>query len=556
MFNDTTRTLKPGTMLARRLRVERVLGVGGMAIVYLVFHIHLQTQYACKVLNPEMSRHAKVRKRLLRESDVMEAMDHPHIVKVFGVEVDEERDLLLIKMEYMAGGSLLDQLESQGPLSCYDACQLMLKLLSALAYTHEKGVVHRDIKPGNILLATDGTPKFSDFGIAQAAENATALTRMGEDAMLGTHWYMPPEQNKLIKRVDGRADIFALGVTLHQLLSGLMDVPERLLFYDQVQKEPEIMDTILPQLRPIIMKATAIDPNDRYQSANEMAQAISAIIPHLPTAEEEVEAKRPTGGTMVPDVDGEGVVGTQFHFESSSQVVSADGLVHSTPEPTPRAVVVPQPKGQKTWGGGGGTIANAHEINPPKPQRLPHKKIGIAVALLIFTVVSGFRLYRTSQTLSEQHSAAARSPRAEQPEAGTFLVPPETTDGTKGPALATSHELVEGPNLPVTVSSVKKQAVKQPSVAKARPEIAPAVVPVEAITESPKTRVTFSGADRVRLEGDAGSFTLPASVPSGTYKVFARFGDGQEQKVIPQIKVTDTPVAITCDVDFLGCTRQ
>jgi serine/threonine-protein kinase len=198
--------------------IVRGLGAGAFGEVYEALRLPLKKRVALKVLHPELVRHAEVAQRFRREAELVARVEHPHIVGVFDVGAHEGRPY--IAMEFLDGESLADRLAREGRLPAAAAVDLLLAVMSAVATVHERGVVHRDLKPDNLFLARLGTgetqPKLLDFGIAKVREAGLTLT----GAVMGTPLYMSPEQAQGSKGVDAASDQWALGVILFECLTG------------------------------------------------------------------------------------------------------------------------------------------------------------------------------------------------------------------------------------------------------------------------------------------------------------------------------------------------
>jgi len=270
-------------MTRERIRdyiIDRLVGRGGMANVYLATHIHLETKAALKILHEQYSDDPRFRARFLNEAKTLHKLHHPNIVEQ--KEFFEENTKLILVMEFIAGRGL-DQVigKEVGPIPHQKALPLFKQILEGIRYAHTMGVIHRDIKPENILLSSNDVVKISDFGIAKLAD-ISGGTRTG--AHLGTLRYMSPEQVKCSKSIDKRTDIYSLGITLYEMLSG------RVPFHDDTDSSGyETMNSILKKEIPdprnyypdipewlvvIVKKATAKSPADRYQTCDEFIEAI------------------------------------------------------------------------------------------------------------------------------------------------------------------------------------------------------------------------------------------------------------------------------------------
>jgi eukaryotic-like serine/threonine-protein kinase len=217
-----TFSVKPGDTLAGKYRIERLLGQGGMGMVVAARHVDLDEMVALKFVLPDVVHNPEIVARFMREGRAAVKIKSEHVARVFDVgRLDNGAPYLV--MEYLKGSDLGEHLRGQGPLPAGEAVRYMLQACEALAEAHAMGIVHRDLKPANLFLTqrADGSPciKVLDFGISKLCSIQTAgLTRAG--GMMGSAFYMPPEQLQAAKDVDARADIWALGVTLYELLTG------------------------------------------------------------------------------------------------------------------------------------------------------------------------------------------------------------------------------------------------------------------------------------------------------------------------------------------------
>lgn len=230
---------------------------------------------AVKILDSAVAHNPRIRQRLLQEAEVMARLQHPNVVTLHHAGADGE--VLYIVMELMLGGSMMERLDGDGPLPARMAAQVLGSVLDALQLAHDNGIVHRDVKPHNILLDGTGTVKVTDFGIARWEDSG--LTRTG--AVLGTLAYMPPEQKLSARSVDLRSDIYAAGATLYALLTGRM--PHDLY---AAGLDPSIAGEVfagLPEsLIDVIRRATSFRVADRYASALAMKAALAAAVADLP----------------------------------------------------------------------------------------------------------------------------------------------------------------------------------------------------------------------------------------------------------------------------------
>jgi serine/threonine protein kinase len=258
--------------VGRRLgqyQIVQQIGRGGMAVVYKAYQPALERHVAIKVLPRELTFDQAFVERFQREARAAARLNHPHIVTVH--DVGQADGAHFIVMELVDGPSLTDLLRQRGALSPEQAAQVVSQTASALDYAHQYGFIHRDIKPGNILLAADGTAKLTDFGIVKPSEGPR-LTQTG--TLLGTPAYMSPEQARGTAIGPG-TDIYSLGVVTYEMLSGRVPFsgPTMAVLHAHVYDPPDL--TVLPGgVQPVVGKALAKDPGARYGSAGAFAQAL------------------------------------------------------------------------------------------------------------------------------------------------------------------------------------------------------------------------------------------------------------------------------------------
>ena len=259
-----------------RYEIKGELGRGGMATVYRAYDPSFEREVAIKVLPRELMHDPQFHDRFRREIKTIASLEHPAIVPVY--DVGEEDGVPYFVMRFMPGGSLTQWIE-KGKFSLEDAARIIERLSSALAYAHKQGLIHRDLKPDNILFDNNGDPFISDFGVAKITDSSTNMTGSG---IIGTPAYMSPEQAQG-EKVDNRSDIYGLGVIIFQMLSGHQPyeatTPMGVAVKHITDPVPEIlkMNPGLPEQTDVIIKtAMAKDPSLRYQTATELAQALTA----------------------------------------------------------------------------------------------------------------------------------------------------------------------------------------------------------------------------------------------------------------------------------------
>ena len=276
-------------MLSDRYRVDELIGRGGMASVYRGRDLTLGREVAIKILKRELADDSAFRTRFRLEAQAASRMSHPTIVRVFDAGEDTETDadgtthsVPYIVME-LVDGTLLKDIIASGRVPMTDAVRYVDGILEALEYSHRAGVVHRDIKPGNVMVAGSGQVKVMDFGIARAVSDSSS-TVAETTAILGTAAYFSPEQAKG-EPVDARADLYSAGVVLYELLTGR--APFRgespvAVAYQHVSETPvppsELVDTVPRSLDAVALRALAKDPFQRYQDAASFRAALDATL--------------------------------------------------------------------------------------------------------------------------------------------------------------------------------------------------------------------------------------------------------------------------------------
>ena len=263
--------------IAGRYRLEGRLGFGGMSTVHLALDLRLERQVAVKLLAEHLADDPTFVSRFQREAQAAARLVHPNIVQIFDSGLDEPSGRHFIVMEYIEGQSCAEILRDDGWVEVDEAVSIITQSCEGLDYAHRHGVVHRDVKPGNLLRAREGEVKLADFGIAKATEQSS-ITQVG--SVLGTAAYLAPEQARG-EEAGPRADLYALGVVAYQLISGRLPYEATSLTelaLKQQREEPAMLDTLVAaiggELADAIANALALDPRDRYQTAREMGRAI------------------------------------------------------------------------------------------------------------------------------------------------------------------------------------------------------------------------------------------------------------------------------------------
>lgn len=351
-----------GRLLSERYLIEKTIGGGGMANVYLAKDTILHRDVAIKVLRLEYANDKEFITRFDREAQAATSLSHPNIVNIY--DVGEEDHILYMVMEYVDGLTLKEYIQRYGPINVHEAIDIMKQVTSAIAHAHANNLVHRDIKPQNILIDTYGNVKVTDFGIATAL-SATALTQT--NSILGSVHYLSPEQAR-----GGMAtklsDIYSLGIVLFELLTGRIPFNGQsavsIALKHLQEKTPSVkeIDPSIPQsVENIVLRATTKDPFHRYNSAYEMQEALEMALdpslvneaPYVPPVEAGDETK------AIPII-------TKAQLQNSNS--NDDTIIHHAEEQTKK---IPETK----------------EAPPKKKKK--RKKWKIILAILIGLFIAG-----------------------------------------------------------------------------------------------------------------------------------------------------------------------
>jgi eukaryotic-like serine/threonine-protein kinase len=272
-------------LLSNRYELGETLGYGGMSEVHKGRDVRLGRDVAIKVLRADLARDAQFQERFRREAQNSAALNHPAIVAVYdtGETQTEYGPLPYIVMEFVDGRTLRDIVKTQGPLSGKRAMEVMADVSAALDFSHRHGIVHRDVKPANVMITRAGAVKVMDFGIARAVHDGQAAVTQTA-AVIGTAQYLSPEQARG-EAVDGRSDVYASGCVLFELLTGeppfTGDSPVAVA-YQHVREDPKPPSALNPKVTPaldaIVLKAMAKGPANRYQSAAEMRADLVRVL--------------------------------------------------------------------------------------------------------------------------------------------------------------------------------------------------------------------------------------------------------------------------------------
>jgi len=293
VLDDDEDDSRIGTLLGDHYRVLEKLGAGGMGSVYLVLHVHLKKRFAVKILHPESADRPEAVARFQKEAVAASRLDHDNIVSVVNFGTSSDGTVYLV-MEYLRGRPL-SQVLARGLLPLEDVVRIVVPLCRGLAAAHRAGIVHRDLKPENIFVSrrdTADTVKILDFGVSKIKEGAfqdRKITKSGD--VLGSPLYMSPEGSRGDAELDGRADLYAVGVMLYEMCAGQVpfsaDNYLRVL-HQHVSEAPRPPRSLRPDLpaevEAIILRALAKSPDDRFQTADELAEALTTAVPGVDLA--------------------------------------------------------------------------------------------------------------------------------------------------------------------------------------------------------------------------------------------------------------------------------
>src|SRR5690349_21184672 len=275
-----------GEVLADRYELEELVGTGGMSSVFRAHDRLLDRKVALKILHQQYSGDDDYVERFKREARSVAALSHPNIVTV--IDRGEHGDRQFIVFEYIDGGNLKRLIERRGPAPVASALELAIQIARGLAFAHQQGLIHRDVKPQNVLLNGDGRAKVTDFGIARSLNVQHGMTQTG--TVLGTSDYIAPEQAQG-QRVDEHSDIYSLGVVLYELLTSEVPFPGENFVAVAMrhinESPPSIRDKrpdVSPRLEAAVQRAMAKRPEDRFQTMADFCRELEANLAELQSA--------------------------------------------------------------------------------------------------------------------------------------------------------------------------------------------------------------------------------------------------------------------------------
>ena len=584
---DRATPIAPMELAGGRYVIDAVLGSGGMATVYRAFDRHLAVHRAVKVLSPELADRPAIRARFIAEARAMARLRHPHVVSIQDV-IDSEGRIFIV-MDLIRGGTSWQRVSRQGTLSEGEAVALLAPIADAVAAAHTAGIVHRDIKPHNILLTEEGAGRLSDFGIAQLDDASSNRMQTRTGTVMGTWGFMPPEQRNDASRVEPRSDIYALGATMWALVRGV--TPTDLFMSD---REPDMMDGLSPAFAALIQKATRYRPSERHKTAAAFAQALRDIAPGLsehPVAPTIVVPPvaidgQDTGDTLMallearqtPDVAHGTDALTQLRPPSFQTVMDAPAAPahHGVSEGLSLAVPPPQARGFSSYVlaavvlmlavGAFATLGTRLSELPPSSQVSlvqPPEDAGVAVA-------PG---PASEPRPAKESSDPPQAPHQAEPASGAPTVASASTESQTASDAAAAPE--ERPPPPVAATQPKTQTAV-PGAA-AEPEVGTAAPPETDASTPPRDDRPPAGRSEgsepppvelgqvdvvgtvhdMWLEDASGAQFEAGKVPVGQYKVWAMFEAGGLKAVAGDVEVVgDEAIQLMCSPEFKKCVIQ
>ena len=533
---------------ANRYLLERPLGEGGMAVVWRAWDRRLKAWRAIKILRPRYSRPTKMRQRFELEAQSMANLSNANIVTVH--DIGDENGQLFIVMEWLSGGSLHDRLERGGPLPPRQALDVGIAILNALEAAHDAGIVHRDVKPSNVLLDADGRSVLTDFGVARVGSIDAGLTRTG--VTMGTLGFMAPEQREDARSADHRADLYATAATLWTLMSGRGP-----LVFVAPESRKTLDRFIVPEIADIIWKATRYSPEDRYDSAADMRDALQAVLQTLPAdpadtpplAELVTIPPPPTVESLAPEAGGPEQTWAPADSPFTMQPANATmAVLDEFPPPeledAPSLVVEPEPA-----------------------RRAPAWRISMLLAVLALLAVSAPTLYSNLAARLQDPPARNLTPIPPKDHADTEPVPPEPepepepevviSDGKPEDAAPEPEPKPEPEPEPDPDPPPEPEPEPEAVVAEVAEDSAVAPEVTELVATVPPARVKLIGdGDDPRLISKDGTTYPVGSVPPGAYTFAITLPSRGNNFKMDLELVSGSTVTIECQDRFGQCARR
>jgi len=458
--------VQPGQVLAKKYRVDRVLGIGGMGVVVAATHLELDQKVALKFMHAGVFVTEDARLRFQREARIASKLHSEHVARVTDTGTLENGAPYIV-MEYLDGVDLSGQLSQYGPMPVGYAAECVVQACDAIGEAHANGIVHRDLKPANLFLTTrpDGSPlvKVLDFGISKASggpEAGMAMTKTG--ALLGSPLYMSPEQMRSLKTVDARTDIWALGVILYELLTGrtpfISETFADLLLEVLTAQPPTLLQLrpdVPPEVSALVERCLTKDPAARVQSVAEIAEVLAPFcVASVGILAERITALARRSGTT-----------------GDPRVTTGNSRPNLTPSPVqtspgPASLGAPHPAGIAAPPPGARTHAEFGATGSPEPstRSAPWGWIGLGTAVALGAVAVVVTLPRvhgsfTGSLTSVEPSALSDAAPAAPPVAPFATGPATASPPSTGapiaaspapPTIATAQPLPPAPAVPPT----------------------------------------------------------------------------------------------------------
>jgi len=451
-----------------KYEIKRLLGKGGMGAVFLAQDLTLEREVAIKVLPPDFSTDPQVIKRFQQEAKTAAKLDHTNIIPIYRVE--SEDGLNYFVMKFISGTSLEDVLDSKQPLTDDYIQRILWEAACALGHAHSRGVVHRDVKPANIMFDHDGRVMLTDFGISKALQSASGLT--GTGMIIGTPHYMAPEQAKG-QPVDGRADQYALGVVGYRLLAGALpfsgDSVHTILYKHIFEEAPRLSglrETAPKDLTDAIQRALSKDPAQRFPTMEDFA---TALWPEQPVSATGTKTPRPVvrpgaRGPVTADTPTEHVAASAG---ARATAASAAGPVH--PRTMPASAV--------------------------RPVKKKSSKVGLFLVLVLIAAAGGgYVVLRGGQGETEPPPAALPTP---SPAPSDLAATPQSTATVSATNPAVTQPSAAAPATPRSTGRPTAQSrppARQPAP---RQPVAPPVVQQPPPAQAPAEEVGYLSIDAV-----------------------------------------------------------
>jgi eukaryotic-like serine/threonine-protein kinase len=478
-------------ILGDRYELIELVGKGGFASVFRVRNRRLQRTEALKVLSETLTEDSDFAKRFEQEARVAASLDHPNIVKIY--DYGSAEDFVWFSMQFIDGPSVGRELRSRERFDEGPAARIAVSVLDALYYSHARGVIHRDIKPDNIMLDRDGRPYLTDFGVAKSQ---VALVKTHAGTLLGSPAYMSPEQLQG-KPLDGRSDLYSLGVTLYKMLAGGLPFTADDTFratMKRLSEPPEPLTSRRPEIHPmiaeIVMRSLERDAADRYADAAAMRDEFESFLvdvtpPRVRLSGTATRADKPTPtGFPTPTP---GYTPPRAMPASPDAPTQVSGPASALPAPPPIARVPPVPPAppQPPMA----SVPPAPLLGPPdapkpavsgKPSKppLPLAWMGLALGVLaVIAVVVLFARRQTPQETSTAPSATAPAAAPTHAPAPTIVPTPQTSTSPPPAPTVPAPAAVEEPTAaPKAPRPTRRPAAPVPTPARKSAETAPVVM--------------------------------------------------------------------------------